>query len=46
LIYFYGHLVYFVIIWHISPRFGTWYQEKSGNPGPQALLRWHGLSQQ
>jgi hypothetical protein len=30
---FYGHLVYFVVIWYISPRFGILYQEKSGNPG-------------
>jgi hypothetical protein len=30
---FYGRLVYFVVIWCISPRFGILYQEKSGNPG-------------
>jgi hypothetical protein len=30
---FYDHLVYFVVIWYISPRFGILYQEKSGNPG-------------
>jgi hypothetical protein len=29
---FYGHLVYFVVIWYIFPRFGMLYQEKSGNP--------------
>jgi hypothetical protein len=29
---FYGHLVYFVVSWYISPRFGILYQEKSGNP--------------
>jgi hypothetical protein len=29
---FHGHLVYFVVIWYISPRFGILYQEKSGNP--------------
>jgi hypothetical protein len=29
---FYSHLVYFVVIWYISPRFGILYQEKSGNP--------------
>jgi hypothetical protein len=29
---FYGHLLYFVVIWYISPRFGILYQEKSGNP--------------
>jgi hypothetical protein len=28
---FYGHLVYFVVIWYIFPRFGILYQEKSGN---------------
>jgi hypothetical protein len=32
---FYGHLVYFVVVWYISPRFGILYQEKSGNPVPQ-----------
>jgi hypothetical protein len=29
---FYVHLVYFVVIWYISTRFGILYQEKSGNP--------------
>jgi hypothetical protein len=29
---FYGHLVYFVVIWYIIPRFGILDQEKSGNP--------------
>jgi hypothetical protein len=29
---FYGHLVHFVVIWDISPRFGKFYREKSGNP--------------
>jgi hypothetical protein len=29
---FYDHLVYFVIIWYIFPRFGIFYKEKSGNP--------------
>jgi hypothetical protein len=29
---FYGHLVYFVVIWYIFPRFGILDQEKSGNP--------------
>jgi hypothetical protein len=29
---FNGHLVYFVVIWYIFPRFGILYQEKSGNP--------------
>jgi hypothetical protein len=31
---FYGHLVYFVVIWYIFPRFGILDQQKSGNPGP------------
>jgi hypothetical protein len=30
---FYGHLVYFVVIWYISPPFGILDEEKSGNPG-------------
>jgi hypothetical protein len=30
-----GHLVYFVVIWYIFPRFGILYQEKSGNPDRQ-----------
>jgi hypothetical protein len=29
---FYDHLVYFVVIWNISSRFGILDQEKSGNP--------------
>jgi hypothetical protein len=29
---FYGHLVYFVVIWYILPRFGMLNREKSGNP--------------
>jgi hypothetical protein len=29
---FYDHLVYFMVIWYIFPRFGISYQEKSGNP--------------
>jgi hypothetical protein len=29
----YVHLVYFVVIWYIFPRFGKLYQEKSGKPG-------------
>jgi hypothetical protein len=28
---FYGHLVYFVVIWYIFTRFGILSQEKSGN---------------
>jgi hypothetical protein len=30
---FYGHLVNFVVIWYIFPRFGILDQVKSGNPG-------------
>jgi hypothetical protein len=30
---FYEHLLYFLVIWYIYPRFGMLYQEKSGNPG-------------
>jgi hypothetical protein len=29
---FCGHMVYFVMIWCIFPRFGILDQEKSGNP--------------
>jgi hypothetical protein len=29
---FCGHLVNFIAIWYIFPRFGILYQEKSGNP--------------
>jgi hypothetical protein len=29
---FFGHLVYFVVIWYIFIRFGILDQEKSGNP--------------
>jgi hypothetical protein len=29
---FYGHFVYFVVIWYIFPRFGILNQEQSGNP--------------
>jgi hypothetical protein len=29
---FYSHLVYFVAIWYIFPRFGILDQENSGNP--------------
>jgi hypothetical protein len=34
---FYGHLVYFVVIWYISPRFGKLYQDKYGNPDDDTL---------
>jgi hypothetical protein len=33
---FFGHLVYFMIIWYFPPRFGMLYQEKSGNPVSEA----------
>jgi hypothetical protein len=46
---FYGHLEYFMTIWHIVcsfgtffPGFGVMHQEKSGNPGRepgQAFLK-------
>jgi hypothetical protein len=36
---FYGHLVYFVVIWYIFPHFGILDQEKSGNPGCQ-VKKW------
>jgi hypothetical protein len=29
---FYGHLVYFMVILFISPRFGVLHKEKSGSP--------------
>jgi hypothetical protein len=29
---FYGHLVYFMLIWYNYSNFGMLYQEKSGNP--------------
>jgi hypothetical protein len=35
---FYGHLVYFVVIWYIFPRFGILDQEKSGNPDLQQVI--------
>jgi hypothetical protein len=38
---FYGQLVYFVVIWYISPCFGMLYQEKSGNPADE--LSRHGF---
>jgi hypothetical protein len=31
---FFGLLVYNVVIWYISPRFGILQQEKSGSPDP------------
>jgi hypothetical protein len=35
---FYGHLIYFVFNWYISPRFGILFREKSGNPALDKLL--------
>jgi hypothetical protein len=34
---FYGHLVYFLGNWYISPRFGILHQENSGNPVTDSL---------
>jgi hypothetical protein len=34
---FYGFLVYLMVIWYISPRFGKLKQEKSGNPGRRKI---------
>jgi hypothetical protein len=46
---FYGHLVYFVVIWDIFSRFGMLYQEKSGNPASQVYVlhfsAWHQRSE-
>jgi hypothetical protein len=36
---FYGHLLHFVVIWYIFPRFGMFYQAKSGNPRRRLLGR-------
>jgi hypothetical protein len=33
---FYGHLVYFVVIWYIFPRVGILYQEISGSPAVES----------
>jgi hypothetical protein len=35
---FYGHLVYFVVLWYNFPRFGILDQEKSGNPALDSTL--------
>jgi hypothetical protein len=35
---FYGHLVYFMVIWYIFHRFGVLYKEKSGNTGFKGKL--------
>jgi hypothetical protein len=35
---YYCHLVYFVVVWYIFPRFGILYEEKSGNPGQVCVL--------
>jgi hypothetical protein len=42
---FYGHLVYFVVIWYIFPRFGISYQEKSGNPVLETIGFGHFIEQ-
>jgi hypothetical protein len=34
----YGHMVYFVAIWYIFPRFGILYQDKSGNPEEKKIF--------
>jgi hypothetical protein len=42
---FYGHLIYFLVIWYIFPRFGTLCKEKSGNPGSeQCAISHHFIS--
>jgi hypothetical protein len=41
---FYGHLVYFVVIWYIFPRFGILDQEKSGNPGSDPSFQLFSMS--
>jgi hypothetical protein len=33
---FYGRLVYFTSFWYIFTRFGTLYQEQSGNPAAES----------
>jgi hypothetical protein len=38
---FCGHLVNFMVIWDIFPRFGMLYQEKSGNPDVKVTLYLH-----
>jgi hypothetical protein len=35
---FYGHLVYFVVIWYIFLHFGILYNGKSGNPVPRYVM--------
>jgi hypothetical protein len=35
---FFGHLVNYVVISYISPRFGTFFQEKSGNPAQYSAV--------
>jgi hypothetical protein len=34
----YGHLVYFVIIWYMFPRFGILYKEESGTLGLKHVM--------
>jgi hypothetical protein len=37
---FYGHLVYFMVIWYIFPHLGILHQGKSGNPGLMPQCRY------
>jgi hypothetical protein len=38
LVYLVAVLVYFMVIWYISPVFGMLYQLKSGNPGRVRIM--------
>jgi hypothetical protein len=38
---FYGHLVYFVVIWYIFSHFGILYEEKSSNPVLPMYVEWN-----
>jgi hypothetical protein len=38
LVIFYGHLVWFAVIWYIFSRFGILYKEKYGNHAPTHIL--------
>jgi hypothetical protein len=38
---FCGHLVNFMVIWYVFPRFGMLYNEKSGKPASNALIMFH-----
>jgi hypothetical protein len=44
---FYGHLIYliyFLVIWCISSRFGMLHQEKSGNPAHDLANKFTGIN--